>query len=67
MMVFNHKGGFPMSAKDPYTREEDSRFTLRLPTELLDAIRERAQREKRSVGKQITFMLEQWLKEHPDA
>lgn len=56
-----------MSAKDPYTREEDSRFTLRLPTELLDAIRERAQREKRSVGKQITFMLEQWLKEHPEA
>ena len=56
-----------MSAKDPYTRKEDSRFTLRLPTELLDTIRELAQQEKRSVGKQITFMLEQWLKEHPEA
>lgn len=53
-----------MSVKDPYTREEDSRFTLRLPTALLDAVRELAQSEKRSIGKQIVYMLEQWQEEH---
>lgn len=56
-----------MSAKDPYTREEDSRFTLRLPTTLLEEIKEIAQKEKRSVGKQIVYMLEQWLEKHPKA
>ena len=52
-----------MSAKDPYTKESDSRFTLRIPTELLDTIREEAVKNKRSAGKQIEFILEQWLKE----
>ncbi len=50
-----------MSEKDPYTRPEDSRFTLRIPTELLDAIREEAKQNKRSAGKQIEFILEQWM------
>lgn len=53
-----------MSKKDPYTREEDSRFTLRIPTELLNIIREEAKKNKRSAGKQIEFILEQWLNEH---
>lgn len=52
-----------MSTKDPYTREEDSRFTLRISTELLDIIREEARKNKRSAGKQIEFILEQWLNE----
>ena len=55
-----------MSEKDPYTRDEDSRFTLRIPTELLDVIREEARKNKRSTGKQIEFILEQWLnKQNP--
>ena len=50
-----------MAEKDPYTREEDSRFTLRIPTELLDIIRAEARKNKRSAGKQIEFILEEWL------
>ena len=53
-----------MSEKDPYTKDSDSRFTLRIPTELLESIREEAKRNKRSVGKQMEFILEQWLNEH---
>lgn len=56
-----------MSAKDPYTREEDSRFTLRIPSDLLDFIREEAVKNKRSTGKQIEFILEQWLSENARA
>lgn len=53
-----------MSETDPYTREEDTRFTLRIPTKLMDIIREEAKKNKRSAGKQIEFILEQWLNEH---
>ena len=53
-----------MSEKDPYTREEDTRFTLRIPTELLEMVREEAKKYKRSAGKQIEFILEQWMNEH---
>lgn len=51
-----------MSKSDPYTKEEDSRFTLRIPTELLEIIRAEAKKNKRSAGKQIEFILEEWLK-----
>ncbi len=50
-----------MTKQDPYTREEDSRFTLRISTQLLDAIREEAKKNKRSTGKEIEFILEQWM------
>lgn len=53
-----------MSEKDPFTREKDSRFTLRIPTDLLNIIREEAKKNKRSAGKQIEFILEEWLNEH---
>ncbi len=53
-----------MMNKDPYTKETDSRFTLRIPTELLNTIREEAKRNKRSAGKQIEFILEEWLHQH---
>lgn len=52
-----------MSEKDPYTKESDSRFTLRIPTKLLDTIRAEAKKNKRSAGKQIEFILEEWLNE----
>lgn len=53
-----------MSEKDPYTKDTDSRFTLRIPTELLNIIREEAKKNKRSAGKQIEFILEEWHNEH---
>lgn len=56
------QGGLIMSKNDPYTKEEDSRFTLRIPTELLETIRAEAKKNKRSAGKQIEFILEEWLK-----
>lgn len=53
-----------MSKGDPYTKESDSRFTLRIPTELLNTIRTEAEKNKRSTGKQIEFILEEWLKKN---
>ncbi len=55
------KGGFFMSSKDPYTKDEDSRFTLRIDSELLEAIKVEAKKNKRSTGKQIEFIIEEWL------
>lgn len=53
-----------MSDKDPYTRDTDSRFTLRIPSELLETIKEEAKKNKRSTGKQIEFILDEWLSQH---
>ena len=53
-----------MPYNDPYTREEDTRFTLRIPTQLLDVVKAIARRNKRSTGKQVEFMLEDWIREH---
>ena len=50
-----------MSKKDAYTRDEDSRFTLRINSYILEAIKEEAAKNKRSTGKQIEFILEKWL------
>lgn len=58
------KGGITMSKKDSYTRDEDSRFTLRINTEILEAIKDEAQKNKRSTGKQIEFILENWLSQN---
>lgn len=53
-----------MSKKDAYTRDEDSRFTLRINTNLLEAIKEEASKNKRSTGKQIEFILEEWISQN---
>lgn len=58
------KGVLYMSSTDPYTKEEDSRFTLRIPTELLERVKREAQVNKRSTGKQIEFILEQWFSQN---
>ena len=55
------KGVMIMSNKDPYTKESDSRFTLRIPSALLDKVKEEALKNKRSTGKQIEFILEEWF------
>jgi hypothetical protein len=49
-------------SKDIYTNEEDSRFTLRISTTLLEKIKERAKNNKRSTAKEIEFILEEYLK-----
>lgn len=50
-----------MSSKDPYTRNEDTRFTLRVNTEILNRIKDEAVKNKRSTAKEIEFILEQFL------
>ena len=53
-----------MTKNDPYTRDEDTRFTLRISTDILDAVKKEATSNKRSAGKQIEFILEQWLRDN---
>lgn len=58
------EGVINMTNNDPYTKDSDSRFTLRIPSELLDRVRDEAKKNKRSAGKQIEFILEQWFSEN---
>mgnify|MGYP000274769133 CR=1 FL=1 len=51
-----------MSEND--TQGRGSRFTLRFPITLLEALKEIARAEGRSVEKQLMFILEGWPKEH---
>lgn len=53
-----------MSKKDPFTKYTDVRFTLLIDETLLNLIKKEASKNKRSTGKQIEFILEQWLKEN---
>ena len=53
-----------MPVKDPYTPDDETRFTMRIDTELLNRIKERAKATKRSTAKEIEFILEQWMNEH---
>ncbi len=53
-----------MSKNDPYTPDDVTRFTMRIDTELLNRIKQRAQKTKRSAAKEIEFILEQWMDEN---
>lgn len=53
------------SMNDPYTRPEDTRFTMRINTELLNKIKMQAQTNKRSTAKEIEFILEQYFLASP--
>ena len=44
---------------DKYTRESDKRFTLRIDKDLFAKIETSAQKDKRSIGRQIEFILDQ--------
>lgn len=44
---------------DRYTREEDKRFTLRINKELFEIIETSAKKNKRAIGREIEFILEQ--------
>lgn len=52
-------------ANDPYTLEKDTRFTMRIDTQLLNKIKEQAQINKRSTAKEIEFILEQYFLNSP--
>lgn len=49
------------SPNDPYTRDEDTRFTMRISTALLNQIKVQALKNKRSTAKEIEFILEQYF------
>lgn len=50
-----------MKKNDPYTRDDQTRFTMRINTELLEKIRSDAEKNKRSTAKQIEYVLEQYI------
>lgn len=49
------------NSKDIFTREEDTRFTLRIDTELLNKVKTEAIKNKRSTAKQIEFILDEYF------
>lgn len=50
-----------MSENDKYTRDEDKRFTLRIEKGLFQRIEDAARAHKRSIGREIEYLLEQYL------
>lgn len=46
-----------MSEKDKYTKDTDKRFTLRMDKELFEIVKKSAEKNRRSVAKEIEFML----------
>lgn len=50
-----------MKNNDPYTRYDQTRFTMRIDSQLLEKIKLEAEKNKRSTAKQIEFILEQYI------
>ncbi len=50
-----------MKNNDPYTRDDQTRFTMRINSGLLEKIKAEAEKNKRSTAKQIEFILEQYV------
>lgn len=46
---------------DPFTRDDQTRFTMRINSELLEKVKREAEKNKRSTAKQIEFVLEQYV------
>lgn len=46
---------------------DQKRFTLRMDSDLFKQIEERASENKRSIAKEIEFLLEQYIKENKDS
>ena len=55
------KGGLTMPKNDPYTREDQTRFTMRIDSNLLAKIKIEAEKNKRSTAKEIEFILETYI------
>lgn len=54
-----------MKHNDAFTRDDQTRFTMRIDSKLLDQIRIEAEKNKRSTAKQIEFVLEQYISSLP--
>ena len=54
-----------MKNHDPFTRDDQTRFTMRINSELLKKIKSEAEKNKRSTAKQIEFILEQYVMSLP--
>ncbi len=54
-----------MTKSDPFTREDQTRFTMRINSTLLDQIKSEAEKNKRSTAKEIEFILEQYVAKLP--
>ena len=50
-----------MKNNDSFTRDDQTRFTMRINSELLEKIKAEAEKSKRSTAKQIEFILEQYI------
>lgn len=50
-----------MTKNDKFTREEDKRFTLRIDKQLFDLVEKSAKENKRAIGREIEFILEQYF------
>lgn len=50
-----------MTIYDPYTRHDQTRFTMRINTELLSRVKAEAAKNKRSTTKEIEYALEQYV------
>lgn len=55
-----------MNNHDPYTREDQTRFTMRIDSKLLERIKIEAAKNKRSAAKEIEFILEQHVASLPE-
>ena len=49
--------------RDPFTRDDQTRFTMRINSDLLEKIKVEAEKSKRSTAKQIEFILEQYMED----
>ncbi len=54
-----------MSKNDPFTRDDQTRFTMRISSDLLEKIRQQAEAHKRSTAKEIEFILETYINSLP--
>lgn len=50
-----------MKNHDPFTRDDQTRFTMRINSDLLEKIKIEAEKNKRSTAKQIEFILKQYM------
>ena len=50
-----------MKRSNEFSREGQTRFTMRIDPELLEILKREAEKNKRSTAKQIEFILEQYI------
>lgn len=48
---------------DKYTKATETRFTLRVDTDLLNKVKDDAAKNKRSTAKEIVFILEKYFED----